>query len=234
MASDRRTIANRLNAQKSTGPKTEDGKQRSKLNALRHGLTAETIINVLEDPADYEAFEAEIRGDFRPRTATEHELINRLASLLWRLRRATAIESGLMQIHAGAVIKRKTADRDITSLPSEKLSVLYKLLLPTEMEASLSPKTTSDQQIDDPKFAVSQQRNGAVAARAFLSMIGRDDAAFDRLGRYETRLWRQARQAIILLYAFRRRTKNTRSCSSDRSRGLRRPVFFTPQFYERR
>ena len=104
MASDRRIVANRLNAKKSTGPKTEDGKQRSRRNALRHGLTAETIVSVLEDPADYEAFEAEIGGDYQPRTAIEHELVVRLASLLWRLRRATAIESGLLQIQAEVLI----------------------------------------------------------------------------------------------------------------------------------
>src|SRR5258705_10795321 len=47
----------RRNAQRSTGPKTQSGKQRSSQNAVRHGLTAETVIGPLEDPADYRAFE---------------------------------------------------------------------------------------------------------------------------------------------------------------------------------
>ena len=61
--------ANRLNALRSTGPRTEDGKQRSRCNAIRHGLTAETVIVGLEDIEDYEAFEATIiagRARIRP------------------------------------------------------------------------------------------------------------------------------------------------------------------------
>ena len=55
--------ANRLNALKSTGPRTEVGKQRSRRNAWRHGLTAETVISALDNAADYQAFEASIALD---------------------------------------------------------------------------------------------------------------------------------------------------------------------------
>lgn len=92
--------ANRQNAQRSTGPRTEAGKQRSRQNALRHGLTAETVISALESAADFSAFAAEIAADYRPQTATEHELVGRLVSLLWRLRRSTCIETGLFEIHS--------------------------------------------------------------------------------------------------------------------------------------
>ena len=49
MISIQRLEANRRNALRSTGPKTEEGKQRSRLNSVRHGLTAETVIGSLED-----------------------------------------------------------------------------------------------------------------------------------------------------------------------------------------
>ena len=102
MTSFRQLDANRRNARHSTGPVTEDGKKRSRRNAVRHGLTAETVIDALEDADDYSAFELSITADYDAQSATERELVLRLASLLWRLRRATAIESGLFKIQATA------------------------------------------------------------------------------------------------------------------------------------
>src|SRR5438046_10551342 len=100
MSSFRQIDANRRNAQRSTGPVTEEGKKRSRRNALRHGLTAETVIDALEDAEDYAAFEMAVTADYDAQSAVERELVLRLASLLWRLRRATAIESGLFKIQA--------------------------------------------------------------------------------------------------------------------------------------
>ena len=99
MTSLRQIEANKRNAVKSTGPMTDVGKQRSRCNAMRHGLTAETVIPSLEDAEDYKAFELSVTADFDARTAVERELVLRLAGLLWRLRRATAIETGMLQIH---------------------------------------------------------------------------------------------------------------------------------------
>src|SRR4029077_18929339 len=100
MTSFRQIEANRRNAQLSTGPVTEEGKKKSRQNAVRHGLTAETVIDALEDAEDYAAFEMAVTADFDAQSAVERELVLRLASLLWRLRRATAIESGLFKIQA--------------------------------------------------------------------------------------------------------------------------------------
>src|SRR5215472_12668189 len=100
MISLQRLEANRRNALRSTGPRTEDGKQRSRCNAVRHGLTAETVVGALEDAEDYKAFEAAIIADYEAQSAVERELVLRLASILWRLRRATTMETGLFEIQA--------------------------------------------------------------------------------------------------------------------------------------
>src|SRR5271163_2096629 len=100
MTSPKQIEANRRNAFKSTGPATDAGKQRSRRNAVHHGLTAETVIMTLEDEEDYKAFELSVTSGIDAPTAVERELVLRLASLLWRLRRATAIDTGLLQLQS--------------------------------------------------------------------------------------------------------------------------------------
>src|SRR6058998_1779533 len=103
--------ANRRNARRSTGPVTPEGKLRSCRNAVRHGLTAETVIGALEDSEDYKAFEAAVIADYDAQSAVERELVLRLASLLWRIRRATTMETGLFQIQAKQLLEfRKKRD----------------------------------------------------------------------------------------------------------------------------
>src|ERR1041385_702305 len=126
MTTDRQIAANRANAQKSTGPKTEGGKSRSRRNAYRHGLAAESVVTVLEDDRAYKKFESRILADYAPETATERALVVRIASLHWRLRRAVAIESGLFQIQ-GQIIHELHQSHS-RSDPSDPLKVLYDLL----------------------------------------------------------------------------------------------------------
>jgi hypothetical protein len=97
MTSLKQIEANRRNALKRTGPMTPEGKDRSRRNALRHGLTAETDIAALEDVEDYQAFEAAVTSDYDAESAVERELGLRLASVLWRLRRATSIETAIFE-----------------------------------------------------------------------------------------------------------------------------------------
>src|SRR5262245_18512514 len=118
MATEKQLAANRQNAKNSTGPRTEAGKRRSRRNALRHGLTAETVIGVHDDATAYRALQRAVSADYRPETNFETELIGRLVSLLWRLRRAVAIESGLLNVHA----QRKDWK------PERNLEILYNLI----------------------------------------------------------------------------------------------------------
>src|SRR2546421_11524615 len=108
--------ANRRNARRSTGPISAEGKQRSRRNAVRHGLTAETVIGALEDAEDYKAFEAAVIADYDAQSAVERELVLRLASLLWRIRRATTMETGLFDIQARQLLefrKKRSAQQNL-------------------------------------------------------------------------------------------------------------------------
>src|ERR1700688_4411655 len=111
MTSFRQIEATRRNAHRSTGPNTEEGKHRSRQNAVRHGLCAETVIEIVEDVDDYRGFEAAVIADYDARTTVERELVLRLASLLWRLRRTTAIETDLLRIQAEILRERRSAGR---------------------------------------------------------------------------------------------------------------------------
>jgi hypothetical protein len=125
MTSFRQIEANRSNALRSTGPKTEAGKRRSRRNAVRHGLTAETIVVALEDIEDYEAFEAAVTLDYDARTAVQRELVLRLASLLWRMRRATAIETDLLQIQAEILSDHRCDHKTGDEIEQKSQSIAY-------------------------------------------------------------------------------------------------------------
>src|SRR5437868_6036267 len=100
MTSLKQIEANRRNGLQSTGPASANGKHVSRRNALRHGFTAQTVLEPLENPEEYRTFEAAILAEYLPQTPVEQELVHRLASLFWRLRRATSIETGLLQMQS--------------------------------------------------------------------------------------------------------------------------------------
>ena len=74
-----------------------------------HGLTDETVIGALEDGEDYKAFEAAIIADYDAQSAVERELVLRLASQLWQLRRATITETGQFEIQADHLSRLRQA-----------------------------------------------------------------------------------------------------------------------------
>jgi hypothetical protein len=187
MTSFRQIEANRRNARRSTGPITEEGKQRSRCNAIRHGLTAETVIGALEDAEDYKAFEAAVAAAFDAETAVERELALRLASLLWRLRRATAIDTGLLETPSKP---QKVSDLDGATVANERAVVGIQI-------ATLANHTSLEERDDKGR---NDTLNSEIARR-FLQL---DSNGFERLGRYETALWRQVYQVIFVLDVLRR------------------------------
>jgi hypothetical protein len=201
MSSFRQIEANRRNARLSTGPVTEEGKKRSRQNGVRHGLTSETVIDALEDAEDYAAFEMTVTADYDAQSAVERELVLRLASLLWRLRRATAIESGLFKIQAKHLLQfrqRRQAHQERPKI----IDGTYRNGFATEEDRP--------QDDDEPSSSTlhpgpSPSNPSDDITRSFVRLTNLPTYPLDRLSRYEATLWRQAYQILFTLRCLDRR-----------------------------
>ena len=103
MTSLARVLANRMNAKKSTGPRTQEGKRRSAMNALKHGMTAEITLMPDEDPAAFERRVREWVRDFGPKSDEECFYAERAAYLSWQVQRNYRAQS--------ARLTRRATDR---------------------------------------------------------------------------------------------------------------------------
>jgi len=208
MTSFRQIEANRRNALKSTGPSSEEGKQQSRRNAVRHGLTAETVIGALEDAEDYKAFEAAIIADYDAESAVERELVLRLASLLWRLRRATTMETGLFGIQAEQLLEFGQ-DHQAEAESRKSLHALFGRTDSADCDRTLLDNLRSGSRATS-SSALNSADPSTELASCFLGLANLPSHALDRLSRYEAILWRQARQIVFALDALGRRRPQDR------------------------
>src|ERR1700688_2254394 len=98
MATEKQFEANRLNAQKSTGPRTPEGRAAVRLNGVTHGLTAETLVLKGESESDFKAIFESLEAEHQPTTPTEETLVTQLAMATWRLRRVYNTEAGFYKV----------------------------------------------------------------------------------------------------------------------------------------
>jgi hypothetical protein len=220
MTSLRRIEANRRNALKSTGPTTDAGKRRARRNATRHGLTAEAVIDVLEDSKQYRAFEMLVTAEFDAQTAVERELVLRLANLFWRLRRAIAIETGLLQIQSDVIrdpnrqqlapmqVSEQGCDAGFRFIGSMSITLQPDGPWNGQRHSDASSAQSNNPRNDSSYGAEMPQTATAFIARCFLRLANLDNGASDRLSRYESALWRQASQILFMLKLMRRQTRS--------------------------
>jgi hypothetical protein len=90
-----RLEGNRANAQLSTGPRSEDGKAKSSLNAVKTALTGSTVLLPADDTAEYQRHLKAFEQEFQPVGLRECELVQSIADTWWRLRRIPALEAAL-------------------------------------------------------------------------------------------------------------------------------------------
>lgn len=168
------------------------------------------MIAALEDPEDYRAFEQAVIADYDAQTAVERELVLRLTSLLWRLRRASIMETGLFDVQADHLNTFRQT-HPVTPPANELLSRLldHGVCLTSQDPIPLAGQTdgtsnTTCHGSDAPDSA------GVELARCFLRLANLPNFALDRLSRYEAALWRQAGQILFALDALNRRKPQER------------------------
>ena len=95
VTTDRKLVANRRNALRSTGPRTAEGKRRASQNARTHGLLARELVVDGEDAAALDALAGSIRDALLPEGELEEALVDRIVAALWRLRRCGRVETAI-------------------------------------------------------------------------------------------------------------------------------------------
>jgi hypothetical protein len=103
--SEKKRAANRANARRSTGPKTDEGKKIASLNAVRHGVHAKAALLPGEDPAELDALDQGLRRDLKPVGMMQEVIVERIVSLAWKLRRIAFAEE------AALVMDQKSRER---------------------------------------------------------------------------------------------------------------------------
>jgi hypothetical protein len=205
VTSQKQIDANRRNALLSTGPRTEEGKATARQNALSHGLTAATVIIGLEDAAEYDAFEAEIVTDYDPKSAVERELTRRLASLLWRLRRANLIEAGLFSFSEAILATEQQPDLIQRSRTQVSEALIRRLKLAPicsdqdrrHDRRDVGPKVGENDESEPSTHRRSDQQRAMTMHYLRLANMG--SLPLERIGRYEASLWRQFIQVLFAL-----------------------------------
>src|SRR5262245_7203870 len=180
-------------------------RRRSRRRVWRDGLADQTVVRTLEDVRSYRALECALIRSIDPRTAIELALVHRLANLLWRLRRASAIETSLFEIEGEfPPVQRQGPSRGQPEAvqPPGRANGHHKIAGsngPHEPPVNdREPQSTSMHPPLEP------DPKSRTIAQQFLRLFDLDPTLLDRVGRYEARLWCQAAQTIWTLDAMRR------------------------------
>jgi hypothetical protein len=111
MATLKQFEANRRNAQKSTGPKTPEGKSAVSMNALRHGLRARTVVLPGEDPTEFHQLCNDLESEWIPQSRTEQFYVEQMAVSQWKLTRMEVVEVNIFKDADSAQSQLSMLDR---------------------------------------------------------------------------------------------------------------------------
>ena len=173
-----RAAANRLNAQKSTGPRTAAGKAKAALNALKHGLTSQSPLLPTEDPTEYQTFAEGYLEELDPKTVEQFNLAQQLITVSWKLNRIPQIEAKVLAEHANRHPLMIQWRKDCAAVEYENTLRRHPKPLP---EKPVIPTTTADDLIAESFFPKPPTPGAATTGEPL-------GAALHRLRQYHTQL----------------------------------------------
>jgi len=155
MSTNAQIIANRINAQKSTGPRTLQGKEIASQNSLKHGLTAANDIISAESRPEFDLFRSQMLAELAPQSVMESMLAERVVSLSWRLKRIRRIQNQAID----------ALGRDNGN---DLFSKLKKSLFPKSSVFHNNPPSDEDSSLSLGRLAVKDFSNGRVLERLLM------------------------------------------------------------------
>jgi hypothetical protein len=174
------------------------------MNALRHGLTAKNIVIGDEDPKEFEELRAKLEHDLQPKTALEGELLERLAGLLWRLRRVLHRRLASFSGSKRTGLTRAEAVARGTGLYNAKLTEIWKKLIEEEESKGTLDITLSDEEIDE-EYERLRENDLVVLIQA-----AADGGLIEKLSRYETILMNAVSRTLEQLRLLQRLRDDTK------------------------
>jgi hypothetical protein len=205
MASQRQIEANKRNAQKSTGPRTDEGKKKVALNALKHGLLARHVVLPNEDEREFSEFSGRLNSELRPDGELEDVLVETIAACAWRLRRIVRIEKGLFIAYVCEKARPKGQKETQKARENETVTLVYDMKQDFAAEHARADEAerrakeaetraeAAEQLVQDAE-AVRAAGDGEMG-RAFMADAEGVDA-FTRLTRYEVHIQRSMFRAL--------------------------------------
>ena len=219
MTSKKQVEANRANSSKSTGPITRIGKDTSRKNAIKHGLTARTIVLKEEDAAEFGFLVEQLMGELGARNTLERQLVQSLAESFWRLRRAPVFEAkAICALRAQTPAKELQTREEIFRKHLEEIAKRYaeaaQRLLPASEQRS-EKTTVGSKEAPEDQGKLFQKQTG-------LMFINNDNLSnlLTSLDRHETTLLNTTVRTLGLLFSLVKRRKGSKRDSPANTKSV--------------
>ncbi len=188
MTTARRAEANAQNALKSTGPRTPEGKSVSRLNALKHGLLSRKTLLPGENKDVLASLSEGLRAALRPEGELEDLLVDRITSVVWRLRRLGRIEVGVLSCYLGGILVER-AQQNVRTYERDPMYDPFD-------EPKVTDKEKHEAAVAGVQEAMARQEEATETLGLAFIRDSQGSDAFSKLARYDAMLERSLFRAL--------------------------------------